>query len=352
MTFTTERALACTFPPSPSALVGIPAAGESNLPTDLVLVYSKGEAKLFDEQQISLALFELSSSSGATVALTPRLTFVAHFELVPETELEPSTEYTLRATLPPETSGQPSVPTSLSFTTGEGPLTDPPAAPDVKIQHYHSTDDSVTSCDPGLDGSCVFVGSQSPVVLSHPESSPNEYLAFGAWWENLTGVNQGTPYACMTVRSRSADGALSDSVEICRDDAETVTIPDVTGLNCTERGFEHNGVPIAGAGGGSTGGTGGTGAGGSATGGTATGGSASGGVETGGAETGGAETGGTGTGGSGNTAGAPDDSEDDGTRTVMTEGCGCRVPAPANGDGPWAWVAILVSLALVRRRRG
>jgi MYXO-CTERM domain-containing protein len=170
------------------------------------------------------------------------------------------------------------------------------------------------------------------VEVSFP-GSPYLDLYFDAVWANLSGVNQGTPYECAVLRTRGADGTMSEAVDICRDDADTVTLPDVDGLECTENGLVKNGVPVGGSGGGGTGGTGGTG---------------TGGVETGGTAVGGAETGGTGADGSGNTAGEPDESE---TRTVITEGCGCRVPRPAGGSGAAAWLALGLSLLVQRGRR-
>jgi hypothetical protein len=331
-------------------LVGLPAAGERDVPTDVVFVFASDNANLFDEEDISSAMFELTSPSGTSVRLTPRVEFLRHFELVPETELEPSTEYTLRATLPAQARLEPSVAVSLSFTTGEGPLSVPPAPPDARMQHYHSTDTLISSCDLGTDGSCIFFPSTTAVVLSYTDSPDTRYLVFGSWDANLSGVNQASSFACVTLRTRAADGTMSDPIELCRDDAETFDVPDLTGLACTENGLAINGVPLGGSGGGgATGGSGGTATGGAETGGTGAAGAATGGATTGGVGTGGATTGGVGTSGSGNAAGAPDE-QDDGVRSVLTEGCGCRVPAPAGGAGTASFVAAALSLLVLRRR--
>jgi hypothetical protein len=204
--------------------------------------------------------------------------------------------------------------------------------------HYHAEMNGST-CDPGPDGSCLFFPSGTAVVITQPEdSSPASRLTFDPWWENLSGVNQGTPFTCVTLRARAVDGTLSDPVDVCRDDAETVNIPTSFGIMCTENGIF---VPPMGTGG--SGGTGGsTGTGGSS----ATSGSDTGGTSAGGTSAGGAQTGGMGTAG---TAGAPDD---DDSRTVVTEGCGCRVPAASNRASA-AWLALVTTLAVIiaRRRR-
>src|SRR5688572_27097482 len=269
------HALACLVPPPPIGLVGLPADGERNVPTNVVAVYASAYANLHAEEEIVRARFELTSSSGAIVPLTPQVRFAHHFELVPETALEPSTEYTLRATLPTQPTYEPSVAVSLSFTTGDKPVTGTPAPPNARMQHYHSTDTVVSSCDPGLDGSCIFFPRGTGVELSYSFAPDTRYLVFGGWGTNLTGVNQGNPATCATLRTRAADGTMSEPRELCREDAETLSVPDLTGLGCTENGLAINGVPIAGSGGGgATGGaagTGGTGIGGVATGGADTG---------------------------------------------------------------------------------
>ena len=330
-----RRASACSIGVPAPALVGKPVPGELSVPTDVVPVFSSFEAGDLNGSYLAEATFELSSATGETIAVTAQMTFSSHFELIPSSELEPSTEYTIRATFAPREAQQTGVEVSLSFTTGSGPLTEAPAPPDVKMQHYHAEMNG-TSCDPATDGSCLFFPSGTAVAITQPgDSSPMSRLTFDPWWDNLSGVNQGTPWTCVTLRSRAIDGTLSDPVDVCRDEAETVNLPTTSGLRCTEDGVF---IPPGG-----TGGTGGSDAGGSAgTGGSSgTSGSDAGGTSAGGASAGGAQTGGT-------SAGAPDDDE---SRTVVTEGCGCRVPGTSNPSSS-AWFALGASLlALARRRR-
>jgi hypothetical protein len=273
-------------------LAGIPADGERGVPTNVVPVFASVSANLFAEEEIVRAGFELTSPSGEIVPLTPQVRFAYHFELVPKIALEPGTEYTLRATLPTEPTVEPSIAVSLSFTTGDQPFTGTPLPPDARMQHYHSNDPTRSSCDPLPDGSCIFFPPESGVELSYSFSPDTRYLVFGAWGTNLTGVNQGNPATCVTFRTRAADGTMSEPMEICRDDAETLTVPDLTGLGCTENGLAIDGVPIA------------------------------------------------------------DEPDGDGSRTILTEGgCGCRVPAPARGSGTMSSLGVALSLLLARRRR-
>lgn len=329
---TTERATACTTIEPAPALVGLPEPDARDVPTNVVPIYVSSRARIFSDQDLALVEIELVSAGGVPVAVTARPAYNGHTELVPEAELEPLTEYTLSVTVPPREIEIPPIELGLSFTTGSGPTTGPPDPPSVRMQHYFSNPTVVSSCDPSTSGSCIFFPSGLAVEYWYSgDLSDYRYLVFDAVWADLSGIDQGTPYECATLRTRGADGTTSETVEICRGDAETITLPDVTGLECTENGLVKNGVPVGGSGG--TGGLVGTGG----TGGTGTGGTATGGVE----------TGGTGADGTGNSAGEPDDG---GTRTVVTEGCGCRVPTPARGTGSAVWLALGLSL-LARRRR-
>jgi MYXO-CTERM domain-containing protein len=337
---TTARAVACTPTLPPPALKGYPAPDERDVPTDAVPIFSLFGAGILNEQNLSLTEIDVADASGATLAVTPRLAFSSQFELVPERSLEPSTLYTIQGTPPAQTTGQPAT-LSLSFTTGSGPLSVRPTPPDARIQHYHSTGgDMSSSCDPSPDGSCVFFSSGVAVELSHAEDpSDYRYLLFGAWWENLSGLNQGTPWSCATLRTRAANGSMSGPIDVCRGDGEHFTLPDTVRLECTDRGLVKDGIPLDGSGGSATGGTGGVGTGGAATGGSTMGGST----------TGGSEMGGNGTGGGGNSAAAPDDESD--SRTLVTEGCGCRVPGSAGRSGSAAWLALGVAMLAASRRR-
>jgi MYXO-CTERM domain-containing protein len=329
---TSERATACSIAPPPPALVGIPAPDAGDVPTNVLPIYLGWAARIYVDLDLTLVEFELASAAGEPVAVTARRAFTSHFELVPDAELEPLTEYTLRVTVPPSAQEPVPIELGLSFTTGSGPTTEPPEPPSVSMQHYISDRTSLSGCGPDAVSSCIFFPGMA-VEVSFP-GSPYLDLYFDKMGANLSGVGEGTSYECAVLRTRGADGTMSEAVDICRDDADTFTLPDVEGLECTENGLVKNGVPVGGSGG--TGGLGGTG------------GTGTGGVETGGTVTGGTETGGTGADGSGNTAGEPDEA---GTRTIITEGCGCRVPRPTRGIGSAAWLVLGLSLLALRRRR-
>ena len=129
-----DVANACTVAAPPVALVGVPADGATGVPTDARPTYNIFTSRL-DNLPTQIAQFELVSASGATVPLAVRRTVWSHFELVPPSELEPLTTYTLRGrwtpSYPPE-----EVTLALSFTTGAGRVDSVPAAPSASMRHY------------------------------------------------------------------------------------------------------------------------------------------------------------------------------------------------------------------------
>jgi hypothetical protein len=355
---TSARANACTPVGPPFELAGHPTAGEVNIPTNAIPIYGLVNARINGEQSLPLTAIEMVSAAGMSVPVAPRVAFDHLFELVPEAALEPSTTYTIRVTPPPPTTGEPYGTAELSFTTGAGPVTTPPMPPDVRVQHYVASEALGSTCDPGTEGSCLSFPPGSGVEVWNADTPQYRYLIFGSWWAYLRTTYPAPATSCAILRARAPDGAMSDTIEVCGDDGEFLSIPDNAGIRCTNRGFEKGGVPLGGSGGTGTGGSAGMATGGTATGGAETGGATSGGTDagatsTGGFDTGGSNTGGAdvgGTGGTGNSAGAPDE-EDDGSHTVMTEGCGCRVPAPTGGAHPACLLAAAASLLLLRRRR-
>lgn len=317
---TSARADACTIAPPPVALRGYPTEGETNVPTDVVPVFSIYGANILNEQTLALTAFELTSPSGANVAVSARMAFTYDFELVPERQLDPQTTYTLRATVPATPSSNV---LTLSFTTDTGPLSAPVLPPSVRLQHYHRTGPESSTCDPGSDGSCIFYPPGTTVELWPSESPERRTLVFDPRWDNLSGLNQGSETSCLSLRTRAPNGLMSDVVEICRDEGQSFTVSDTLNLTCTDRGFEKGGIPLDGSGG-APGGTGGTGRGGGETGGFTTGGSAN-----------------------GDSAGAPDDEAR--PREILTEGCGCHIPG-ARRAGSAGLIVLAGVLALSRRR--
>jgi MYXO-CTERM domain-containing protein len=332
-----ERATACSVSYPPPALAGYPTEGKTDVPTDVVPVFAYFEANLSSQAELPRATFELVSDSGATIAATARTTYATHFELVFGEELAPRTGYVLHASL--QTS-DPLVTNelTLSFTTGDGPVTEDPAPPSARIQHYTSFGEVlVSSCGPNANSSCLFFQSPGPfdvvMVDDFGQEQAPHYLIYKEWTPNLSGVEQGTNFQCARLRTRAGDGTLSGAVDICHDDGESYPVTgDLTDLVCTESGLTRGGVPIGQAGGTGTGGSAGTGTG-------------VGGDNTGGSDTGGSGTGGSATGGGGDQP----DPDDEGSRTVMTEGCGCSVPGKARGSTAAAWM--LLALAWFARRR-
>jgi len=281
-------------------LVGIPADGDSGVPTDVVAVY----------EDLPDATLELTTDAGEPVAFTVRATYVSHFELVPAAPLAPRTTHLLRATLVASTDIAPTE-LVLSFTTGDGPLADPTAAPHPRLQHY-SGPDFPAICGPGATGSCLSFGVGSVLDLALLDSSgveqePHYLLKGPALWSLPGDDGQGVP-GCMTVRARGENGARSEPVTVCGDEAESYEFPDVSRIRCEANGLAIDGVSV-----------------------------------------GGDTSGSDGSGGASEDS-PPDDAGQPGSHTIITKGCGCALPGHAAGAES-AWWLFLGLAALGRRRR-
>src|SRR6185436_6701128 len=62
------RADACVTPPPKPALVGTPAEGEQNVPTDVIPVFSYTDANFLTEETLNQAEFEFVSATGSVSA--------------------------------------------------------------------------------------------------------------------------------------------------------------------------------------------------------------------------------------------------------------------------------------------
>ncbi len=238
------EALACVTAAPPPALVGVPAAGDTDVPTDVVLFY---ERTPFDLEPVGVLL---TSSDGAQVAVTVNLHSL-NLELTPQSQLLPNTLYTLGGTWK-TFSGESSL--ELSFTTGAGPLTAPPSSPKPVLQHYRIEGDDLTSCSPPTAGTCFalpadsVVGSTYVDATGQPQGSFGEVLHLGSFFDYLSGVDRDAPFPCVQLRTRALNATYSEPVTLCGTGAPMVHLEGNQHVGCTPNGLTHDGPTADGCG--------------------------------------------------------------------------------------------------------
>jgi MYXO-CTERM domain-containing protein len=249
-------ARACTTTLPPPALVGMPADGDTGVATDVRPVYDVNRSGLRTPDS---ATFELTSASGATVPITLQHRVSSHFEIVPARELEPLTTYTLRgrwraSSWDIEATG------TLSFTTGAGPVDGTPEAPRASMRHYRLHGAVLDSCAGPAVGTCVSLPLGGLVQVSYldsfgqeigPSSEPNTTsgwgsLTAGPFFDDLAGIDQGTNFSCVVLRTRAANGSLSSPTVMCGSDAPLfeLTVTGSPNIGCTPEGLTHDGALV------------------------------------------------------------------------------------------------------------
>lgn len=237
-------AAACSFAAPPLALSGSPSQGDVEVPTDVVPFYDMAAARIGDPLQAS---FRLESAAGDAIALSAEQTHVWTFALVPERQLQPQTEYTLSATLPPSVNNPEKTMLQLSFTTGNGPLATLPEPPQGSLQHYRFNNPTETSCSPASSGTCVALTSGFPVEATDIDSfgqALSSYLYQGPWFTNLSGIDQGTNFTCVRLRTRAANGTYSTPVDLCGAGAPLLTLSGREDFACTSVGITQDERPL------------------------------------------------------------------------------------------------------------
>lgn len=238
-----RSAQACSIAAPPPALSGSPSQGDVDVPTDVVPFYELYAAGIDNPQQAS---FQLKSAAGDAIALRAEQTHVWTFALVPEQPLQPQTAYTLSATVPASVNGGETTLLQLTFTTGNGPVATTPEPPQGSLQHYRFSQPAQSSCSPARSGTCVAITSGFPVEATDVDEfgqALSSYLYRGPWFTNLSGIDQGTNFTCVRLRTRAPNGAYSTPVDLCGAGAPLLTLSGSEDIACTAAGITNDELP-------------------------------------------------------------------------------------------------------------
>lgn len=239
---------ACSMPAPPPELVGYPAEGATEVPTDVVPIFDTIRANITQAGGVANSTFELRSAGGALVPVDAALApYTWQFELTPQQSLEPNTTYTLVATL--YTYPNRPVTASVGFTTGAGPAAPAARPSDVFIQNYRYQG-PINTCGPSQTGTCVAIPSDRFVVIrpTSPFFPQSSYLLRSS--EITTALKAGMPpelppAGCLEIRTRSPNGSLSEAVLRCAEWAPLLELPDSNAIGCTSQGLTKNGEVVS-----------------------------------------------------------------------------------------------------------
>ena len=215
------------------------------MPTDVVPFYEAWPDSL---ASLGSAEFTLSSAAGETIAAQPAGGLEYATQLKIEHALQPNTTYTLVAKL-----AQPSEPDfidtlSLTFTTGGGPVSAPPAQPQAFLGHYRFAEQPSSSCSPLRYGTCVAVTAGLPVEETEIDEAGQEigfaYLRREPWFTDLTSLSQGAGTRCVKLRSRGANAVYSSPLVLCGTDAPLFTLRGSEDIGCTAQGLTQDGAVV------------------------------------------------------------------------------------------------------------
>src|SRR5690606_26306189 len=228
-----KDARACTTAQPQAELHGYPTDGEADVPTDVVPFYNSHTARVHD---VAKASFTLVSSEEEAIAVNAEASYAGHVELVPVEPLQPNTIYRIDLSLPSGESVK-----GVSFTTGDGPFEGALPSPTAFLQHYQfSPDVEYSTCDPQPTGTCVALGTCLPLESSHLSEGNVRgiyvYLYERPTCTTLSGLEQGTPSECISLRSRAPNRTYSAAVQLCRDDGPLLTVNSAQ-IACTADGL-------------------------------------------------------------------------------------------------------------------
>jgi hypothetical protein len=243
-----HQAAACSVAPPAPTLVGQPANGDRQVPTNVVLYYEvpartanpPGDYMLRTESGEQVAL-------GVSLAATP-----PYVELKPASELRPNTRYRLDAQWHMLNGAMSE--TWLTFETGAGPLEQRPDAPRAVLHTYQLGRISGSSCGPMSTATCVSVADDESYIevslIDALGQAQPPVLKRGSFMLLPLSAG-GAGSRCVELRVRAADGTRSELLRLCGEegyDADLsmlVTDPQVL---CAAKGLQwcdtsgHSGI--------------------------------------------------------------------------------------------------------------
>jgi MYXO-CTERM domain-containing protein len=239
---TVERsAEACSTEAPIEALVGYPADGEVGIPTDVSPFYRLN----YPHFNLAEAGFELVSSDGTAVPVSVEpVTFgsTSGVNLRTAAPLEPETSYTLEAS----TTAAPF--DTVTFTTGEGPVSELPPVPAAALTHYKFVPTLLIGCAPSQTGTCMsFPGGlvvETTLIDEFGQEHPHS-IERDPFFLNVGGFDQATPFRCVEVRTRAANGSFGEPGVFCASDAPLYKITGSGNIACAPDGLLHDGAVVA-----------------------------------------------------------------------------------------------------------
>jgi hypothetical protein len=242
-----EQAAACSRDAPPPTLMGQPASGDQQVPTNAVLSYEipANTADMPGD-------YVLRTESGEQVALGMSLGATQYVELKPASALRPNTGYRLEASWRMR-NGQVSE-TWLTFETASGPVEQRPDAPRAVLHTYQLGRTTNSTCAPMTTATCISVADDDAyleysLIDAVGQAQPAKIARGSFMVLPLSARSAG--FQCVELRARAADGTRSEPLRLCGEEALAadlsmlVTDPQVA---CTAKGLQwcdatgHHGI--------------------------------------------------------------------------------------------------------------
>ncbi|HTU62488.1 MAG TPA: Ig-like domain-containing protein, partial [Polyangiales bacterium] len=233
-------ASACSIVPGLPTLIGQPTNDAEAVPTNVVLHYlvPPGTVRFEDPPDRVTGEYTLRSASGEQVPLVVTRPTRDLLELTPQEALQPNTDYTLEAHWELVTGQE--ADTALTFLTGDGPNDATPPPPAAVLRGYQMKQPNNT-CAPPKAGSCVSVQDDTSLIeytRIDENGAPNgSSFVRGS---SFFGVLR-EHFACIDVRQFGANGARSQALRLCAEDAPLLDITTLEGepdVGCSAAGLQ------------------------------------------------------------------------------------------------------------------
>lgn len=232
-----EPAAACTRAAPSAVLVGQPANGDRQVPTNAVLYYA-----LPPNVADTPGDYTLRTQDGEPVTLGVTRTATHYVELKPASALQPNTGYRLDAQWH-SPSGMVSE-AWLTFETGSGPVEQRPEAPRAVLHTYALGRGTGSSCGPMTTGTCVSIADDASYIeyslIDALGQAQPPLLARGSFML-LPLSHGGSGAQCVELRVRGADGARSELLRLCGEeqpDADLSMLVSDPQVVCTSKGLQ------------------------------------------------------------------------------------------------------------------